>query len=63
MRKEIGLLAAVRVILGSLEVMRVTLGPWAPPVFSGKCEEAGQSWVRGLLLGTRRGCLDPWRGI
>ena len=39
------------------------LGLWAPSVFSGKSEEAGQGWVGGLLLGTRRGCPDPWRGL
>ena len=39
------------------------LGPGAPSVFSSKSEEAGQSWVGGLLLRTRRGCLDPWRVI
>ena len=39
------------------------LGPWALSDFSGKSEEPGQSWVRGLLLWTKRGCLDPWRGI
>ena len=31
------------------------LGSWAPSVFSGESEEAGQSWVRGLPLRTRRG--------
>ena len=39
------------------------LEPWATSVFSGKFEEAGQSWVGGLLLRTRRGCPGPWRGI
>ena len=39
------------------------LGPWPPSVFSGESEEAGQSWVGGLLLRTRSGCPDPWRGI
>ena len=39
------------------------LGPWAPSVFSGESEEAGQSWVGGLLLGNRRGCLDSWKEI
>ena len=39
------------------------LGPWALSDFSGKSEEPGQSWVRGLLLWTKKGCLDPWRGI
>ena len=29
------------------------MGPWAPSVLIS--EEAGQSWVRGLLLGTRGG--------
>ena len=43
--------------------LRVTLGPWAPSVLSGESEDAGQSGVGGLLLGTRRGCLDPWIGI
>ena len=38
-------------------------GALGTSVFSGKSEDAVQSWVRGLLLGTRRGCLDPWRGI
>ena len=37
------------------------LGPWAPSIFSGKPKEARQSWAE--LLKTRRGCLDPWRGI
>ena len=39
------------------------LGPWAPSVFIVRAEEAGQSWVRGLLLGTRGGYPDPWRGF
>ena len=39
------------------------LGPWAPSVFSSESEEAGQSWVGGILLGTRRGCLGPWKGV
>ena len=63
MRKEIDLLDTVRVTLGSVAVTSRGLGPWAPSVFSSESEEAGQSWVGGLLLGTRRGCLDPWRGI
>ena len=33
--------------------------PWAPSVFSGESEEAGQSWVGGLVLRTRMRCLDP----
>ena len=35
------------------------LGPWAPSVFSGESQKAGQSWVGGLLLDTRRSCPDP----
>ena len=35
------------------------LEPWAPLILNGGSKEAGQSWVRGLLLGTRRGCPDP----
>ena len=35
------------------------LGPWAPSVFSSESEKAGQSWVRGLLLRTRKGCPEP----
>ena len=63
MRKGVGLLDTVRVTLGSVAVMSRGLGPWAPSVFSGESEEAGQSWVGGRLLGTRRGCPDHWRGF
>ena len=62
MRKEAGLSATVRVTLGSLEVMRV--GAWGPVhLFNGESKEARQSWVGGLLLGNRRGCLDSWKEI
>ena len=54
-RKEIGLPATVRVTPGSIEVMRV--GAWGPGHL--QSEEAVQSWIRGLLLKTRRGCPDP----
>ena len=35
------------------------LGPGAPSVFSSKSKESEQSWIKGLLLGIRRGFLDP----
>jgi len=59
MRKEIGLPATVRVTLGSIEVMRV--GGWGPGHLQSSVvsQEVGQSWVRGLLVGTRRECPDP----
>ena len=42
--------------------MRV--GAWGPVhLFNGESKEARQSWVGGLLLGTGRGCPDPWRGF
>ena len=63
MRKEIGLPAPVSYPGLRRGDASQGLGPWAPLVFSGESEEAGQSWVRGLFLGTRRGCPDPWRGI
>ena len=64
MRKEIGLPATVRFYPGLHRgAERWGLGPWAPSVLSGEPEEAGQTWARGLLLGTSRGCPDPWRGI
>ena len=55
MRKEIGLAATVSVTLGSVDVMRVRA--WGPGHL--QSEEAVQSWIRGLLLKTRRGCPDP----
>ena len=58
-RKEIGL-PATGLLRGD---EGQGLEPWAPSVFSGESEEAGQSWVGGLLLGTGRGCPDPWRGF
>ena len=63
MRKEIGLPAPVSYPGLHRGDASQGLGPWAPSVFSGESEEARQSWVRGLFLGTRRGCPDPWRGI
>ena len=63
MRKEIGLPAPVSYPGLRRGDASQGLGPWAPSVFSGESEEAGQSWVRGLFLGTRRGCPDPWRVI
>ena len=39
------------------------LGPWAPSVFSSESEEAGHSWVGGLLLGTRTGMSRSLEGI
>ena len=38
------------------------LGPWAPSDFRGKSEEAEQSWVRGLLLRTKRGMSASLEG-
>ena len=63
MRKEIGLPATVRVTLGSLKVMRI--GAWDPAHLQSSTvsEESGQSWIRGLLLWTKRRCPDPWMGI
>ena len=61
MRRETGLPVTVRVTLDSIEVVRV--GAWSPrhlpSTAAFKSEEAGQSWVGGLLLGTRRRHPDP----
>ena len=59
MTEEVSIPASVRITLGSVEVMAVR----EPSVFSSESAETGQTWVGGLLLGTRRGCLDLWRGI
>ena len=52
MRKEISLPAAVRVTLGSLEAMRITMGPWAP--------QSSAARVRMLCrAGSEDSCLGP----
>ena len=63
MRKEVGLPAAVRVTLSSIEVMRVMAwGPGHLQSSAASPRKLGRAWLEHSCLGPG-GCPDPWRGF